>query len=104
RTALPQQRVDILEQQLCARNALAEHLAVVDERARRDLCRRVERERQHSSTVTARTSPATCAIRTAKRGAGSTPTPASGQSTNAIAFSKYGSRSPHSAADTPWKR
>ena len=52
RAALPQQRVDVLEQRLRARGALAEHLAVVDERARRHLRRRVERQRQHSSIET----------------------------------------------------
>ena len=40
-------------------------------------------------------------MRTAKRGGGNTPSPASGHSTNAIAPSKYGSRSPHSAGETP---
>ena len=101
RAALAQQRVDVLEQRLRARHALAEHLAVVDERARRHLRRRVERQRQHSSIETTLRAPSACRIRTAKRGGGSTPAPASGHSTNAIASSKYGSRSPHSAAETP---
>ena len=52
RAALTQQRVDVLEQRLRARVALAEHLAVVDERTRCHLRRSVERQRQHSSIET----------------------------------------------------
>ena len=102
--ALPQQRVDVLEERLRARGPLGENLAVVDERARRSVSGRVERQRQHSWIETVlRASPA-CRKRTAKRAGGSTPAPASGHSTNAIESSKYGSRSPHSAAETPSKR
>ncbi len=104
RAALPQQRVDVLEQRRGARDALAEHLAVVDERTRRHLRRSVERQRQHSSIETTLRAPPACRKRTEKRGGGSTPAPASGHSTNAIELSKYGSRSPHSAAETPWNR
>src|SRR6266536_2487562 len=75
-----------------------------DERARRHLRCRVERQRQHSSISTSRRAPPACLKRTAKRAGGKTPSPASGHSTNAIASSKYGSRSPHSAAETPSKR
>ena len=45
---LAQQCVDVLEQGHRAREPLAEHLAVVDERARRDVSCRVERQNQHS--------------------------------------------------------
>jgi hypothetical protein len=88
--------------------ALAEHLEMsirtrVHERTRRDGGRRIEGQPEHSSISTA-PPPSACLKRTAKRGAGSTPSPASGHSTNAIASSKYGSRSPHSAAETPAKR
>ena len=57
RAALAEQRVDVLEQRLRARPPLAEHLAVVDERTRRNLRRRVERKDQHSSIETFRRSP-----------------------------------------------
>src|SRR5207249_8631209 len=100
---LTQQRVDVLEQRLGAGGPLAQHLAVIDQRARRDRGRRVEGQCQHSSISTALPSPA-CRKRTAKRGGGRTPSPASGHSTKAIACSKYGSRSPHSAGETPSKR
>ena len=103
RTGLPQERIDILEERLRARDALAEHLVAVHERARRGARRRVEGQRQHSTISTALPPPA-CRKRTAKRGDGRTPSPASGHSTNAIASSKYGSRSPHSAGDTSSNR
>ena len=44
---LAQQRVDVLEQGRRARDPLAQHLAVADERARRAFSRRVERQDQH---------------------------------------------------------
>ena len=44
---LPEQGVHVLEQGACPRDALAEQLAVGDERARRRLRRRVERQDQH---------------------------------------------------------
>src|SRR3954453_9040047 len=103
RTGLAQQRVNVLEQHLRPRDALTEHFAVVDERARRDRRRRIESQGQHSSISTALPAPA-CRKRTAKRGAGRMPRPPSGHSTKAIAPSKYGSRPPHSAGETPSKR
>src|SRR5581483_1800608 len=104
RAALAQERVHVLEQRLRARHALAEHFAVVDERTRRNRGGRIESEHQHSAIDTLRRSPSAWRRCTAKRGCGRTPAPASGHSTNAIASSKYGSRSPHAAGDTPWKR
>src|SRR5581483_697351 len=104
RAALAEQRVDVLEQRLGARGPLAENFTIVDERTRRNVGRRIERKGQHSSISTTRRASPACRIRTAYRGRGSTPSPASGHSTNAIAPSKYGSRSPHSAAETPAKR
>ena len=112
RGRLPEQRVDVLEQRLRHRRALAQHLAVVDEGARGDVSRRVEGQDQHSKALVAacrrprRRQPAvrsraTCSRRTRARGGGSASTPASGHSTKTIASSKYGSRSPHSAADRP---
>ena len=44
---LPQQRVDVFQQRHRAGRALAQHLAIVDERACRDVSRRVERQDQH---------------------------------------------------------
>src|SRR5882672_10748604 len=45
-----------------------------------------------------------CDKRTATRTGGSASEAASGHSTKQIASTKYGSRSPHSAEETPWKR
>src|SRR5581483_10257716 len=56
------------------------------------------------SSISTALPPSACRKRTSNRGGGSTPSPASGHSTNAIASSKYGSRSPHSADETPAKR
>ena len=64
RAGLAQQRVHVLEQRLRARDALAEQLVVVHERARRDRGRRIEGQRQHSSISTALPAPA-CRKRTA---------------------------------------
>ena len=61
---LAQQRVHVLEQRLRPRDALAEHLVPVHERARRDRRRRIESQRQHSSISTALPAPA-CRKRTA---------------------------------------
>ena len=64
RARLAQQRVDVLEQRLRPRDALAEHLVVVHERTRGDRGRRIESQRQHSSISTALPPPA-CRKRTA---------------------------------------
>ena len=47
RARLAQQGVDVLEHRDRARRALSEHLSVGDERARRDVSRRVEGQDQH---------------------------------------------------------
>ena len=71
---LCEQRVDVLEQRACRADALAEHLAVADEGARRDVGRRVEREDEHQempcssavsaeASVTTRRSPPPCSSR-----------------------------------------
>src|SRR5207248_11207990 len=88
RAALAEQRVHVLEQRHGARRPLGEDLAVVDERARRNIGRSVERQRQHSSIVTILSASPACRKCTAKRGDGSTPSPASGHSTKATAPSK----------------
>ena len=103
RARLTKERVDVLEQRLRTRKALAEHLVPVHESTRRDPRRGVESQCQHSEISTALPPPA-CRKRTAYRGGGKTPAPASGHSTKTIASSKYGSRSPHSAAEKPSKR
>ena len=56
-TTLAEQGIDVFEQCLRAREPLAEHFAVVDERTRRHLRRSVERQRQHSSIETALRAP-----------------------------------------------
>jgi len=56
------------------------------------------------SITTRRVVSPACSSRTVARSGGSPASPASGHSTKTIASSKYGSRSPHSAADTPVNR
>src|SRR4029450_9096369 len=102
--AAPEQRVEILEYGGRAAGQLAEGRAVPDERARRNVRGRVEREDQHSTTSMRRRSSPACSSDKRKRAGGSTPSPASGHSTKQTAPSKYGSRSPHSAGETPAKR
>ena len=112
RPALAQQRVDVLEQRLRARDPLAEHLAVGATRGGRRRARSSPPPSQCRTPASALCDPHTRPIARrqhaangrAKRGGGSAPSPASGHSTNTIASSKYGSRSPHSAAEKPWKR
>ena len=111
RPGLAQERVDVREQRRRARDPLAEHLAVADERARGAVSRRVEGEDQRRSlegyAALDRDSPAPLVDVLEPDGRahrGSPPPAASGHSTKTTASSKYGSRSPHSADETAVKR
>ena len=101
RACLAHERVDVGQQRRRARDALAEHFAVVDERARGALSRGVEgQDQRHGRRLRRRRSRfAAVARRRARAGpmraAGGSPLrAASGHSTKTIASSKYGSRSP----------
>ena len=58
RRGLPKQRVDVLEERPRDRRALAEHLGIVHQRARRDVSCRVESQDQHPRVLVAASRPA----------------------------------------------
>ena len=112
RSRLAHERVDVREQRRRPRDPLAEHLAVVDEGARRAVSRGVEgqdqRHRAQGYVALDRDSPALLVDVLEPDGRAHRRQPgrpaASGHSTKTIASSKYGSRSPHSAGETAVKR
>src|SRR5262249_985649 len=113
---LADELVDLLEQANCAPGPLAQHVAVRKQRGGRNIGRRVERQCQHpekacssrdfsfASSSISLCPTSRCRHRGRTRGSGSSSPAASGHSTNATVPSKYGSRSPHSAAETELKR